>query len=284
MQHIALAASMTAQAQRWHREGLRIGLVPTMGYLHRGHASLMEILRPRVDRLLVSIYVNPLQFGPGEDLDAYPRDLARDTAVCASAGVDCIFAPDELYPEGFATGISVSGLTKGLCGVDRPGHFDGVTTVVARLFGITRCDEAAFGEKDYQQLMVLRRMVVDLALPLTIVPGALIRDEDGIALSSRNAYLSTDERERGLRLHRSLFAMQNACAGGEVRAKSLIDLGLRGLHLLDTDELDYLRVVNAETLTPVDRVEGPCRALIAAKIGVTRLIDNVSVGPELQWT
>jgi pantoate--beta-alanine ligase len=284
MQQIAQAASMTAQADRWHREGLRIGFVPTMGYLHRGHASLMALLRPRVDRLIVSIYVNPLQFGPGEDLDTYPRDLERDMAICEEEGVDCVFLPDDLYPEGFATGVSVSGLSSGLCGADRPGHFDGVTTVVARLFGITRCDEAAFGEKDFQQLMVLRRMALDLALPLTIVPGPLVRAEDGLALSSRNAYLTAEQRARGLRLHRALFAMQRACSKGEARVQSLLELGAQELQLLETDQLDYLQIVNAETLGPVAMVDGPCRALVAVKIGGTRLIDNVSIGPKLQWT
>jgi pantoate--beta-alanine ligase len=284
MQRLAQATAMTALAQSWWSEGYRVGFVPTMGYLHRGHASLMSLLRPRVDKLIVSIYVNPLQFGPNEDLATYPRDLERDLAFCAGEGVDCVFTPESLYPDGFATGVSVRGLTEGLCGAQRPGHFDGVTTVVARLFGITRCHETAFGEKDFQQLMVLRRMVRDLAMPVVIVPGPLVRDEDGLALSSRNAYLSTAERERGLSLHRALFAMQAAYTAGESKASALLELGRHHLTLLDSDHLDYLQVVDSESLGPVHAVEGSCRALVAAKVGSTHLIDNVALGPELQWT
>jgi pantoate--beta-alanine ligase len=266
----------------WHRHlGDRVGLVPTMGYLHRGHLSLMEVLRPRVDRLVVSIYVNPLQFGVNEDLAVYPRDPEGDAAKCRSVGVDCIFQPRQMYPEGFQTTVLVNDLTGGLCGARRPGHFEGVCTVVARLFGLTRCDEACFGEKDYQQLMVIRRMVEDLALPVTIVPGALVRDDDGLALSSRNAYLSAEERQRGLSLHRALFAMADAAAAGVVSVPALLDEGRKRL---EVDRLDYLEVVDALTLQPLEVVDRPARALVAAFLGKTRLIDNLAVGPELQWT
>jgi pantoate--beta-alanine ligase len=284
MHSVTRAEAMTGLSKSWRAEGGRVGFVPTMGFLHQGHASLMRMLRPRVDRLIVSIYVNPLQFGPNEDLDTYPRDLDSDTELCEREGVDCLFRPLDLYPRDFSTEVSVKGLTNGLCGADRPGHFDGVTTVVARLFGITRCDEAAFGEKDFQQLMVIRRMVEDLSLPVELVPGSLVRDEDGLALSSRNAYLSATGRARGLSLHRSLFAMQSACTKGESRAEKLLELGHRSLGLGSTDSLDYLELVNARTLERVKRVEEPCRALVAAKVDGTRLIDNVGIGPELQWT
>jgi pantoate--beta-alanine ligase len=252
-----------------------------MGFLHAGHASLMDLLRPRCDALVVSIYVNPIQFGAGEDLDRYPRDPEGDAATCEAHGVDAIFQPEVMYPPGFATRVRVSGLTEGLCGANRPTHFEGVTTVVARLFGLARCDVAAFGEKDFQQLQVIRRMVADLALPVDIVPGPIVRDDDGLALSSRNAYLSPAERRRGLTLSRALRAMAEAAASG---ARDVARLRALGRDVLDVDRLDYLEVVDVDTLTPVERVEGPARALVAAHVGATRLIDNVALGGASGWT
>jgi len=270
------APAMTAWSIARKREGLTIGFVPTMGFLHSGHASLMALLRPRVDRLVVSIYVNPLQFGPGEDLDTYPRDPKGDRAICEAEGVDCVFMPADLYPNGFSSSVTVHGLTDGLCGASRPGHFDGVTTVVARLFGVTRCDVAAFGEKDYQQLAVIRQMTRDVALPVEIVPGALIRDADRLALSSRNKYLSAEQRVRGLSLHRALFAMAAAYDAGRLDAADLLAVGRSELTV---DRLDYLELVDAVSLQPIERVERPARALVAAFFGSTRLIDNVHIGP-----
>jgi pantoate--beta-alanine ligase len=262
--------------------GATIGLVPTMGSLHRGHTSLMALLRPRVDQLVASVYVNPLQFAPHEDLARYPRDLEADSKVCAAEGVNVLFAPADLYPDGFATSVAVHGLTERWDGAARPGHFEGVATVCARLFGLTRCTVAAFGEKDWQQLLVVRRMVEDLALPLRIVAGPLVRDDDGLALSSRNVYLSPEERRRGLSLSRALHAMQQRAERGETSARALVELG-RGT--LDCDRLDYLAVTDAETLKPLDEVgDRPARVLVAAWIGSTRLIDNVPIGRELAWT
>lgn len=266
--------AMMAAADGWRRAGLRIGLVPTMGYLHSGHVSLMQALRGRCDRLVVSIYVNPLQFGPTEDLSRYPRDPRGDAEKCEGAGVDAIFMPDDLYPLGFCTSVKVSGLTEGLCGRSRPTHFEGVTTVVCRLFGLTRCDVAIFGEKDYQQLAVLRRMTSDLALPVEVLGGALVRDDDGLALSSRNIYLSPEERRRALSLSASLRAMAEAVRGGE---RSVANL--RALASLDVDRLDYLEVVDADSLQPLTTVDRPARALVAAFVGRTRLIDNVALQP-----
>ncbi len=258
-----------------------IGFVPTMGFLHPGHGSLMSLLRSRCQHLVVSVYVNPLQFGPNEDLDRYPRDPEGDAALCESQGVDALFMPPDLYPDGFATSVSVHGLTDRLCGASRPGHFEGVATVCARLFGLTRCSLAAFGEKDFQQLMVLRRMVTDLALPLSIVPGPLVRDDDGVALSSRNKYLSPDDRVRARTLHQALFAMRDAAAAGRTGARELLEVGRAALVC---DRLDYLELVDAQTLEPIERVaDRPARALVAAFYGQTRLIDNVAVGPELTW-
>lgn len=273
--------AMIAWAEAAHSDGRTIGLVPTMGYLHRGHLSLVERLRPRVDELVVSIYVNPLQFGEGEDLERYPRDPEGDAAKCREAGADCVFSPTHLYPEGFQTSVSVHELTRGLCGASRPGHFDGVATVCTRLFNLTRCDAACFGEKDWQQLMVIRRLVRDLALPVTIVPGPLVRDDDGLALSSRNAYLAPQQRRRALSLHQALLAMAEAHEAGETSVAELLALGRSRI---DADRLDYLELVDATSLQPIERVEGPARALVAAFYGDTRLIDNVAVGGEPAWT
>lgn len=263
------------------RHGDRIGLVPTMGFLHDGHVSLMKRLRLEVDHLVVSIYVNPLQFGEGEDLDVYPRDLPGDLKRCQEAGVDAVFAPEEMYPPGFQTSISVHDLTQGLCGERRPGHFEGVCTVVARLFGLTRCTTAIFGEKDYQQLAVLRRMTRDLALPVRIVPGELIRDIDGVALSSRNKYLSDPQRLQARTLHHALFAMRDAFEDGTTDVGELVALART---ILDVDSLDYLTIADADSLEPLTSVDRPARALVAGYVGKTRLIDNIAIGPEFPWT
>lgn len=253
------------------RTGLRVGFVPTMGFLHEGHLSLMRIARERCDHLVASIYVNPLQFGPNEDLDDYPRDLERDTAMCESVGVDTLFVPPVLYDPDHSTSVRVEGLTTGLCGASRPGHFDGVTTVVARLFGIVQPDVAVFGEKDYQQLAVIRRMVRDLSLPIEVVGGPLIRDADGLALSSRNKYLNERARTRALTLHTALFAMR------ESKSPAVADRLLIGHRILSADSIDYLSVVHPSTLEPLETIDGPARALVAARIGATRLIDNIGL-------
>lgn len=266
---------MSDQAAQWRREGLTIGFVPTMGFLHDGHVSLMRQVRPKVDRLVVSVYVNPLQFGPTEDLARYPRDPEGDTAKCAAAGVDVLFMPVDLYPDGFSTSVSVHGVSDGLCGASRPGHFDGVATVVARLFGIVRCDVACFGEKDWQQLQVIRRMVRDLALPVEVLGGELVRDPDGLAMSSRNKYLSAEDRERALSLSRGLLAIQAAVRGGVVDVEKLREVALRELR---PDRLDYLEICDAESLQPLTTLgDRPARGLVAAFFGKTRLIDNMAL-------
>ena len=251
--------------------GERIGFVPTMGFLHAGHRSLMALARPLCDHLVVSIYVNPLQFGPGEDLDTYPSDPEGDANACEAEGVDTIFTPPDLYDKDHCTTVAVSGLTQRLCGASRPGHFDGVTTVVARLFGLVQPHTAVFGEKDYQQLAVIRRMVRDLSMAVKVVGGPLIRDHDGLALSSRNAYLSPQDRTRALSLHRALQAMVDST---EESAQERI---ARARGLIQADEVDYLELVDAETLEPLTCVDRPARALVAARIGGTRLIDNMAV-------
>lgn len=278
-----LLTSADAMAAWAADAGGTIGFVPTMGFLHAGHGSLMALLRPRCDRLVVSVYVNPLQFGPNEDLARYPRDPEGDARLCEEHGADALFMPDShgpasqaprgVYPDGFSTSVQVHGLTETLCGASRPGHFAGVATVCARLFGLTRADLAAFGEKDFQQLAVIRRMVRDLALPVRIVPAPLVRDTDGVALSSRNKYLTPALRERATSLHRALFAMRDA--DGDVAHRIALGQGL-----IDCDRLDYLDLVDAETLRTATSLDRPARAVVAAFYGTTRLIDNVAVGPD----
>ncbi|MGB0639243.1 MAG: pantoate--beta-alanine ligase [Myxococcota bacterium] len=262
-----LQADMLARRTR----GERIGFVPTMGFLHEGHLSLMEKARSMCDHLVVSIYVNPLQFGPTEDLDRYPSDPEGDANKCTSKGVDTLFLPPNLYDPNHSTTVSVEGLSTGLCGANRPGHFDGVTTVVARLFGLVQPSIAVFGEKDYQQLAVIRRMVRDLGMPIDIVGGSLIRDVDGLALSSRNTYLTPDLRQRALTLHQALYAMRDA------ETKQASERLATGRAILDVDKLDYLEIVDPESLIPVEEITGPARALVAGWIGKTRLIDNVAI-------
>lgn len=274
METLTTVAALRERVRAWQTAGLSVGFVPTMGFLHAGHASLMALARPRCDRLVVSIFVNPLQFGPNEDLSRYPRDLAGDERLCAAEGVDVVFAPTDFYPPDRATTVSVAGLTEGLCGAARPGHFDGVTTVVARLFGVVQPQLAVFGEKDFQQLAVIRRMTTDLGLPVEIVGGPLIRDPDGLAMSSRNTYLSADERRRALSLSAALRAVVNAATAGE---RDVDTLRAAGRAALEVDRLDYFEIVDPGTLAPLATLDRPARVLVAGWIGRTRLIDNMAV-------
>lgn len=272
MQIVRSVDEMHDLALRWRRQGRQVGFVPTMGYLHRGHTTLIELMRARCDLLVVSIYVNPLQFAPGEDLSRYPRDPEGDAAKCEAAGCDVLFMPESLYPPDFRTGVSVRGLTRRWEGHVRPTHFDGVATVVCRLFGLVQPTVAMFGEKDYQQFAVLRAMARDLAMGVEIVPGPLVRDHDGLALSSRNVYLSAEHRRRALSLHRALFAMRDSDDPDPTRRIAL------GWSVLDADRVDYLDIVDAETLEPAAVCgPAPCRAIVAARYGATRLIDNVAL-------
>ena len=271
MQTITNPARLHASMLERRGRGERIGFVPTMGFLHDGHLSLMELARERCDHLVVSIYVNPLQFGPNEDLDRYPQDPAGDAAKCEHTGVDTLFLPPDLYDSDHSTTVSVEGLTTGLCGESRPGHFDGVTTVVARLFGIVQPHIAVFGEKDYQQLAVIRRMVRDLCMAIEVVGGPLIRDHDGLALSSRNKYLNADARKRALTLHQALFAMRDATSTSTHERLSV------GREILAADTIDYLAIVDPDSLEPLEEINGPARALVAAWIDNTRLIDNIGL-------
>jgi len=262
-------------------QGGRIALVPTMGALHEGHISLVRAAKARADHVVVSIFVNPMQFGPNEDLDAYPRQEARDAALLEQEEVAVLWAPtvDVMYPAGFATSISVSGVSEGLCGAARPGHFDGVATVVTKLFNQVRPDVALFGEKDYQQLAVIRRVVADLDQPVGIVGVPTARAEDGLALSSRNAYLSADERARAVALP---HAMQEGVArleAGEEAGAVLADIRA-ALERAGFGPIDYVELCDAVSLAPVRSLAAEARLLVAARLGTTRLIDNFPVLPD----
>ncbi len=274
---IRAPAEMTAWSRAAHASGERIAFVPTMGALHAGHVVLLGEGRRRAERLVLSIFVNPTQFGPNEDLARYPRDLPGDLAKAAGAGTDVAFVPDagDIYPAGFQTTVAVGELSRGLDGPLRPGHFAGVATVVAKLFNIVRPDLAIFGEKDFQQLAIVRRMVADLAMGIEIVGVPTVREPDGLAMSSRNAYLSPAERARATSLCRALFAARDRVAAGEGDARALLETARAAL---DVDRLDYLELCDAETLAPVTRVDRPAVLAVAAFIGRTRLIDNVRIG------
>lgn len=259
--------------------GERVGLVPTMGALHQGHFSLIQFARQRCQRLVVSIFVNPLQFNQASDLDKYPRTFAADSALCASAGVDVIYFPDvkAMYPEGFQTTVSVERMTQGLCGAYRPGHFDGVTTVVLKLFNAVLPDLAAFGEKDFQQLTVIQRMAADLDLAVEVVGRPTVREADGLALSSRNVHLSPQERQESLCLWRGLNAARALAQAGELEAAEIKAAAQAPIAAASGVRLEYLEIVDSTTLEPLTRLECPARMAVAAWVGGTRLIDNLAL-------
>jgi len=258
-----------------------VALVPTMGAIHDGHLALVRTGRERCASVVATIFVNPRQFGAREDLALYPRDEAGDAGRLASAGCDLLFAPgaEEVYPPGFATTVSVAGLGDVLCGPHRPGHFDGVATVVAKLLIQALPDIAVFGEKDYQQLLIVRRLARDLDLPVEVVGVATVRDADGVALSSRNVYLSAAERAAAPALYRTLAGIAERMAGGRAQAAGEIARGIATLEAAGFRHVDYLAVCDSDTLRPVQTVARPARVLAAAWLGMARLIDNVAVVP-----
>lgn len=264
------------QVKAWRKEGLTVGLVPTMGYLHEGHKSLIDRAVAENDRVVVSVFVNPMQFGVGEDLESYPRDMERDAALCEKAGASLIFHPEpsEMYPEDFSSFVDMSTLTGGLCGKTRPIHFRGVCTVVSKLFNIVLPDKAYFGQKDAQQLAVIRHMVNDLSYGIEIVGCPIIREEDGLAKSSRNTYLNGDERKAALILSQSLAEGKKALEAGEKDAKKLQSIIIEKIKTEPMAKVDYVEVVDWNTLEPVDTVDGPVLVAMAVYIGKTRLIDN----------
>lgn len=272
-------APLRAEVAAWRLAGERVVLVPTMGALHAGHLALMARARSLGRRVVASIFVNPTQFGPNEDFSRYPRDTETDLALLAEARVDAAYLPEVsgMYPEHFSTRIEVEGLTEGLCGAYRPGHFSGVATVVTKLLNQVQPDCALFGEKDYQQLLVIRRAVRDLDLPVEIQGVPTLREADGLALSSRNRYLAPEERARAPRLHAVLSEIAAGLAAGG-RAGSLVAEGRAALAAAGFAPVQYLEIRDAETLAPVEHATRPARVLAAAYLGRTRLIDNVAVG------
>ena len=263
------------QVNQWKKEGKSVGFVPTMGYLHEGHMSLIDAASEN-DKVVVSIFVNPMQFGPNEDLASYPRDLDHDAKMCQEHGVDLIFhpTPEEMYGDSFYSYVDMNVLTDELCGLSRPVHFRGVCTVVTKLFNIVRPDKAYFGQKDAQQLAIIKRMVKDLNMPLEIVGCPIIREEDGLAKSSRNTYLSDEERKAALVLSRSIALGKKMVEEGEQDSKKVVDAMIAEINKEPLAKIDYVKMVSLETMQQVETIEGGILTAIAVYIGKTRLIDN----------
>lgn len=281
MEIITTPAAMQCRAEAVRRTGKKVAFVPTMGFLHEGHLSLMREGRRRAEVLVASIFVNPTQFGPNEDFARYPRAFERDCEMMQTVPVDVLFAPEPeaMYPEGAETWVEAVEITKGLCGAHRPGHFRGVTTVVAKLFNIVKPHYAMFGEKDFQQLRAIQRMVKDLNFDLEIVPMPTVREPDGIAMSSRNAYLSADERRRALSLSCALKAAHETFSAGSRDPRDLVRAACAVLSAVPGVRIEYIEAVDAETLRQIARVERPVVVAIAAHVGKTRLIDNAVFTP-----
>lgn len=262
--------------KEWRKAGYSIGLVPTMGYLHAGHGSLIEQSVKNNDKTVVSVFVNPTQFGPNEDLEKYPRDIKRDSELVASLGGDIIFnpEPEEMYKKNNATTIKVEGLSQKLCGITRPIHFAGVCQVVSKLFNIVTPDNAYFGLKDFQQYVIINKMVDDLNFPVKINPCAIVREESGLALSSRNIYLTDDERKSALSLNQSLNYAKSLISSGEKRASFIIDEITKIINNVPYSKIDYVKIVDIDTLDDINTVEKKYAVLLAVYIGKTRLIDN----------
>lgn len=262
--------------KEWRRQGHSIGLVPTMGFLHEGHESLIRKSVQDNDRTIVSIFVNPMQFGKNEDLETYPRDLERDSRLCLEDGVDLIFnpTPEEMYPDQFFSFVDMTTITGGLCGSDRPDHFRGVCTVVSKLFHITAPDRAYFGQKDAQQLSVIKKMVRDLNFDLEVIGCPTIREADGLAKSSRNTYLSQEERRAATVINCTLRYAEDALAGGERNAVALREDLIRMLRLEPLAQIEYVEIVDWKILQPIKKLEKPALIAVAVKFGKTRLIDN----------
>ena len=270
-------AEVRAQVREWKQQGLTVGLVPTMGYLHEGHASLVKTSVQQCDRTVASVFLNPTQFGPGEDLETYPRDFEHDCALLTECGCDMVFHPEvsEMYPDGFATFVEVqSEMPRQLCGKTRPIHFRGVCTVVSKLFNIVTPDKAFFGQKDAQQLAIIRRMVLDLSMGIEIVGCPIVREADGLAKSSRNTYLSAEERTAATVLHKGLTAGEELLRSGEKNAAKVVAEIRKVIENEPLAKIDYVELVDWNTLKPVETVSGEVLCAVAVYIGKTRLIDN----------
>ena len=275
---IADPSEMQKYSLKARSDGKTIGLVPTMGYLHEGHLSLVREARKGNDLVVVSIFVNPTQFGPGEDLEKYPRDFARDKKLCDEAGVDVIFSPDResVYPKDFSTRVEETGLSQRLCGLSRPGHFAGVATIVLKLFNIVQPSSAYFGQKDAQQVLIIKRMVRDLSVPVKIKVCPTVREPDGLAVSSRNSYLGAGEHENALAIYRGLIAAKKMIDDGE-RDSGLLKNKMRSIIGPEVSRIDYVSIVDVETLEDVEKLKGEVLLAVAAFVGNTRLIDNIQL-------
>jgi pantoate--beta-alanine ligase len=264
--------------KEWKKQGLTVGLVPTMGYLHEGHQSLIKAAAEQNDRVVVSVFVNPIQFGANEDLATYPRDLDMDKKKSKEAGAHVIFNPEveEMYPEEILTYVNVEKLDRGLCGAKREGHFRGVCTVVSKLFNIVKADRAYFGKKDAQQLAIIKKMVKDLNFDIEVIACDIVREEDGLAKSSRNTYLSTEERKSALVLSNTLKLMEAKLKAGEKDAKALVEFAIDKIEEEKLAKVDYIEVVDAKSLGKVEQVENDVLIAMAVFIGKTRLIDNLT--------
>lgn len=280
MKIVSTVEQVREEVKKWRQQGLTVGLVPTMGYLHEGHKSLIDKAVAQNDKVVVSVFVNPIQFGPTEDLATYPRDLERDAALCEDAGAALIFHPEkeDMYFDDFCTYIDMDGLTKGLCGKTRPIHFRGVCTVVGKLFNIVHPDRAYFGQKDAQQLAVVRRMVRDLNFDLEIVGCPIIREEDGLAKSSRNTYLSEEERKAAVILHKGLVKGEEMVSAGEKDVKKVLDAITEIIESEPLARIDYVEAVDFDNIETIDTIKGSVLVAVAVYIGKTRLIDNFIVG------
>ncbi len=270
---------MKSIAEEYRKKGKRISFVPTMGYLHEGHLSLVDIARKDGDICVVSIFVNPIQFGPGEDYERYPRDVERDERLLEQRGCDVLFYPSasEMYPEDFLTRVRVEKLSSILCGKSRPGHFEGVTTVVLKLFNIVKPHVAVFGEKDYQQLVIIKRMVRDLNLDVEIVAGEIIREKDGLAMSSRNVYLDPVERKQATCLFRSMLLAQDMVKAGISDTKTIVEAVEGFIKKFDRARIDYVKIVHPDTLEELEEIHDRARILLAVYFGKARLIDNMEI-------
>lgn len=279
MQVVKSIQEVKNSVRSWKKEGMSVGFVPTMGYLHEGHGSLIERARSENDKVVVSIFVNPMQFGPSEDLASYPRDLAKDSAYCESLGADLIFnpEPEEMYTDSFCSYVDMSVLTEELCGLSRPVHFRGVCTVLTKLFNIVQPDRAYFGQKDAQQLAIVKHMVEDLNMDLEIVGCPIIREEDGLAKSSRNTYLSAEERKAALILSKTIALGQKMVAEGETDAVKLVGAMKASIETEPMARIDYVKAVDGLTMQQVTEVKAPLLVAMAVYIGKTRLIDNFMI-------
>jgi len=279
MKVIKTIKAMQAEAEQLRQAGKIIGFVPTMGYLHEGHLSLVRIARERADVVVVSVFVNPTQFGPDEDLETYPRDFERDKKLAREAGADIIFYPsaEEMYPEEYLTYVDVEEITETLCGTSRPGHFRGVTTICAKLFHSVKPHFAVFGQKDAQQVVVIRRMVEELNFDMEIVVGPIVREEDGLAMSSRNSRFSPEEREEALSLHQSLRLTDEMVREGEREVEVIVGAMRKVIGSKEHTRIDYIGIVHPETLRPLERIQDRALIALAVFVGKTRLIDNTIV-------